>query len=689
MAKILSFYIFFFISFYHCQYSSYSGCNPNNGLYSDNDPEKIEYDNIITTFHTSVVKDAFNNYKIWGSRAANNGIDNIYSPQYINSSNYPALTGNIKKVALGAFTQLIVLTDDGLFASGLPGEVLPLKIKSTPEFEKLTVNGETNGLPAGVTPDNIKMLFATKKTLMITTYTGEVYVLSESSIARGNGNSGTDAEWARVMEDATTPLSDIIVSRGQMEMGFALKKDGTIWTWGSHVFSGKSTDGYYQDYEYATKMALPAGISGIKMIQATMTVNNGNHTYYLLDTKNTLHCLGFNGYSEFGYTTFPFVKVWTISRYPDGSPATNISWISANEHYAGVPNMGVITKNGTLYTAGNNGGYVIGHDDNTTSSQAYPFKIPNGISATDVITNYEVGGHCSAAIKKGTSHYGYVGHRIQGSMGDGKLDIDSTGIFENRFDFTTTPEISVCGVSCTTPIIENNAPYCLAEDATFTIRSTPNDVITYHLNNDADQTITIDNSGKYEINIPKSETKQTLKITKFSNLICNQNVNIISENAVINNSNITVEETGKNSIDIIVVAGTPKYEYQLTDEYGSVIMPWQSSNSFQNLTTNLYKIQVRTENTACIYSYNFIFLDLPNVITPNGDGKNDELDLSFLKKTKNATLDIFDRYGKKLQSFDNSKRAQNYVNFSTGTYFFIFTNDDGVQKSGWILIKKR
>lgn len=689
MEKILCFYIFFFCGFYYSQGNSYAGCNPNNGLYSDNNPEKIEYDNIITTFHTSVIKDAFNNYKIWGSRAASNGVDNIYSPQYINSSNYPALTGNVRKVALGAYTQLVVLTDDGLFASGLPGEVLPLTIKSTPEFEKLTINGEITGLPAGVTPDNVKMMFATKKMLMITTWLGEVFVLSESPIARGNGNNGTDTQWAKVMEDATTPLSDVIVSRGQMDLGFALKRDGTIWTWGSHVFSGKSTDGYYQDYDYATKMALPAGILGIKMIQATMTVNNGNHTYYLLDTNDTLHCLGFNGYAEFGYTTFPFVKVWTTSKYPDGSPTNNVSWISANEHYAGVPNMGVITKDGLLYTAGNNAGYVIGHGDNSTSSQAHPFKIPNGISATDVITNYEVGGHCSAAIKKGTSRYGYVGHRIQGSMGDGMPDRDSLGIFENRFDFTTTPEISVCGVSCSVPIIENNAPFCLSDDATFTIRSTPNDLITYHLNNDADQTIIIDNTGKYEINIPKSESAQTLKITKFSNLICSENVNITSVNTVIDNSRITIEETGKNAIQIIIVAGTPKYEYQLTDEFGSVIAPWQSSNSFQDLTTNLYKIQVRTENTNCVYSYNFIFLDLPNVITPNGDGKNDELDLSFLTKTKNATLEIFDRYGRKMQSFDNSQRSQNYVNFTTGTYYFIFTNDIGTKKSGWILIKKR
>ncbi|RZJ84099.1 MAG: hypothetical protein EOO20_21695 [Chryseobacterium sp.] len=313
MKNLLSFFLFLTLPYCYCQCYNYSGCNPNSGLYSGNDPEDIDYDNIITAYHSTVIKDAFNNYKIWGSYAAANGVDNVLSPQYINSTNYPALTGDIKKVALGDIAQLIVLTSDGLFVSGVPGRVIPISIKSTPFFERITVNGKSDGLPPGVNPTDVRMLFATSQALMITTCQGAVYVLSESTFARGDGNTGSDAAWARVMENATTPLTDVIVTRGQIKMGFALKKDGSLWTWGKNVYTGKNSDGYYQDIMYATKMTVPASVTGIKMIQATALGVADYHTYYLLDNKNTLYCLGFNSYGEFGFRTFPIIKVWTPS----------------------------------------------------------------------------------------------------------------------------------------------------------------------------------------------------------------------------------------------------------------------------------------------------------------------------------------------------------------------------------------
>ena len=98
---------------------------------------------------------------------------------------------------------------------------------------------------------------------------------------------------------------------------------------------------------------------------------------------------------------------------------------------------------------------------------------------------------------------------------------------------------------------------------------------------------------------------------------------------------------------------------------------------------------MRTENTDCISNYDLIFLDLPNVITLNGDGKNDVLDLSFLKKAANSTLEIFDRYGRKVLSLNNNSSHQDYKNFFTGTYWYIFTNEIGAKKSGWIVVKNR
>lgn len=694
MKRFLFLITFFVFSYYNSQCTSFSGCNPNTGLYSDNDPNKIEYDNIITVFHTSVIKDAFNNYKIWGNSASSDGIGHVLSPQFINSTNYPKLTGSILKVALGSYssyTQLFVLTGDGLFVSGTPGTVIPTAVKTTSVFERLTVDGKIDGLPTGVNPEDVKMMFATTKALTITTCTGEVYVLSESPIARGNGSTGSDTEWSQVMENATTPLSDVIVTRGQQDMGFALKKDGTLWTWGSYVYSGRSTDQRDQDYQFATQMVLPVGIAGIKMIQGTRDDGNFRHGYFLLDTSNTLYCLGFNSSGVFGFKTIPnvFVKTWVKSQYPDGRTTNDISWISSNEHDATASNFAMINKNGTVYTAGDNYGYCIGHDPNPNFYEPNYFKIPNGISATDVITTFEVGGHCSAAVKKGTAHYGYVGHRINGSMGDGVPDSIPIGIYEDTFDFVTTPKIDICGVSCTQPVIENNALECLDSDVIFTIKSTPGDTVTYSLNGGTEQTITVDSTGKYEVKILKITGRQSLKITKFSNAICNETTAITSEIKVIDNSNIQIEEIGNNAVNAMIIGGIPKYEYQLLDENGNIVFPWQSSSIFTNLVTNYYQLQVRTKDTSCTFDHYFIYLNLPNVLTPNGDGKNDNLNLSFLQKTNNASIEIFDRFGKKMLTLNNKTPFQDYKNFSTGTYWYIFTSENGTTKTGWILIKNR
>ncbi|RZJ84100.1 MAG: hypothetical protein EOO20_21700, partial [Chryseobacterium sp.] len=185
-------------------------------------------------------------------------------------------------------------------------------------------------------------------------------------------------------------------------------------------------------------------------------------------------------------------------------------------------------------------------------------------------------------------------------MGDGVPDIDSLGVFEDTFDFVTTPKIDVCGVTCTGPMIENNALECFEDDVSFIIKGTPNDKIVYTINGDTDQTITIDNTGKLEIKIPKAVENQILTIKKFSNPICDVTTNTVSEIKIINNSNIQIEEIGNNAINAKILGGTPSYEYQLLGEDGNIVFPWQRSSTFGNLSTHYYQIQARTEGTDCV-----------------------------------------------------------------------------------------
>ena len=47
-----------------------------------------------------------------------------------------------------------------------------------------------------------------------------------------------------------------------------------------------------------------------------------------------------------------------------------------------------------------------------------------------------------------------------------------------------------------------------------------------------------------------------------------------------------------------------------------------------------------------VTSYKVVILDVSNFVSPNGDGYNDFWEIRGIEVTPNATIQIFDRYGK-------------------------------------------
>lgn len=149
----------------------------NFGTDSDNNAATIEYDNYISSFHSTIVRTSTGVFQTWGERMSSTGA-NLLVPTNITQANYPALTGTPLKAALAsnsnARTQGVLLTTTGLFAwgtSGAAGFIVP-----DTNFQKLTIGGNANGLPTGVTPADVKMIFATYQTLALTTCSGDVWV---------------------------------------------------------------------------------------------------------------------------------------------------------------------------------------------------------------------------------------------------------------------------------------------------------------------------------------------------------------------------------------------------------------------------------------------------------------------------------------------------------------------------------
>jgi gliding motility-associated-like protein len=117
------------------------------------------------------------------------------------------------------------------------------------------------------------------------------------------------------------------------------------------------------------------------------------------------------------------------------------------------------------------------------------------------------------------------------------------------------------------------------------------------------------------------------------------------------------------------------YTAFLTSEYGCI-----------SDTNNIY--------ASILYIYNFDDFDFPNVITPNGDGLNDELDLqSYFKTCEKFTMYIINRWGnivyeQRLNSTPFSGKTKEGLELEEGVYFYKLlvsdsTDDKGV-KSGFI-----
>lgn len=471
----------------------------NFGSESNNDAATIEYDNFVSGFHSTVVRTSNGSFQVWGEKIANNGTTDVLSPITINTSNFPALTGIPLKAALGSNStgniQAIILATDGLYAWSKEGIVISATITSSTAFQKLTINGNSNGLPTGVNPQDVKMMFATYKTLVITTCSGDVWVLSQTQSVRGNGGTGNSVTWYRVTtSDAGNPfLTGVVACRGNNDGLMALKSDGTIYVWGNNVLLGDNSP-VIPSQHTAAQMTLPVNTTP-KMIGST---GNGIvRSYYILATNGNLYSLGENSNRELGDWTVTDRLSWVQPRYVSatGPVMNDIKWFSPQEHDSQYGAVNVINSSKNIYAFGNNG-LLLG----ATGANSNPV-IPNGLNDLDQILAVETGGHTSMIVKNCEAKFGYVGHRYNGSMGDGS-NINTN---ELNYTFATAP-VQICGVESLPiiqPVTAGGGPdmkYCINDpvllDPTpaggkLTIRSGPGKLTGNTLNFTAEGTVIV------------------------------------------------------------------------------------------------------------------------------------------------------------------------------------------------------
>lgn len=177
---------------------------------------------------------------------------------------------------------------------------------------------------------------------------------------------------------------------------------------------------------------------------------------------------------------------------------------------------------------------------------------------------------------------------------------------------------------------------------------------------------------------------------KTGNCITTQIVNVWpSPNPVISSIDIH-----NNTVTANVSGGKPPYQYSLDG------VVWQASNTFTGLARGEVNIFVKDFYNCIPVEVQVTVPNLINVITPNGDNINDQIDYSALAYKKNLIFIMYDRYGNKLHE---AGKIRNFTwdgmaygkRVPTGTYWYTISwnennkNNTETKYSGWVLVKNR
>ncbi len=148
---------------------------------------------------------------------------------------------------------------------------------------------------------------------------------------------------------------------------------------------------------------------------------------------------------------------------------------------------------------------------------------------------------------------------------------------------------------------------------------------------------------------------------------------------------------------ITIQGGVSPYYYQL--DGGNWQTTTGSTINFSNLSSGNHVVIVMSEDT-CEATLQFSIINIPNVVTSNGDGYNDEIDLSHISSKTDPKFQIYDRHGNLLfegnasNNFIWTGTRNNGSTLPSDSYWYILewkepSSEEIVKRSGWILLKLR
>ena len=140
-------------------------------------------------------------------------------------------------------------------------------------------------------------------------------------------------------------------------------------------------------------------------------------------------------------------------------------------------------------------------------------------------------------------------------------------------------------------------------------------------------------------------------------------------------------------------------EHILEVQYNDVSIRWFNGMTGPNITvkdSGTYFVEITKaectdiDTISIFYEYCPPNLEMPNVFTPNNDGKNDTLQPFYLENIKLMTTTIFDRVGEKVFQTNDPWINWAPIEVSSGVYFYFIeyfgVAGDKFNKKGWLQV---
>lgn len=144
--------------------------------------------------------------------------------------------------------------------------------------------------------------------------------------------------------------------------------------------------------------------------------------------------------------------------------------------------------------------------------------------------------------------------------------------------------------------------------------------------------------------------------------------------------------TVSNNTLTVTMPGIEDYEFSLDD------VSYTDNPLFSNLESGIYTVYVRSKTRCKTEQKEVVILNYPRFFTPNGDGENDTWRIPYLQLYPGANMNVFDRFGKLLYSFNaNSAGWDGTYNGkplpSTDYWFVLKFGDNRIIKGHFAMLR--